>query len=81
MLCGCATAPSPDKALPATHNLAALDTCSRVLADVPLPTVTATTDARDAFVRDDAALLKARGEISTGRNCIGDVKSAYAKGQ
>ncbi len=81
-LCACATDPAnkPSVATPA-HNLPALDTCQKALADVPLPKVTAKTDARIAFERDDAALAKARGEITTGRDCIGDVKSAYQKGQ
>jgi hypothetical protein len=45
-----------------------------------MPKVTADTDARFAFMRDDAALIIARGEIKDGRNCIGDVKSRYGKG-
>lgn len=43
-----------------------------------LPPVTAKTDARIAFARDDVALIKAAGEIDIGRACIGNVKAAYA---
>lgn len=79
-LCGCAA--SDLKPTPGTPKLAvdlsALDVCAKVLAPVGLPAVKPQDDARVAFMKDDAALIRARNEIFTGRNCIGDVKKAYA---
>jgi hypothetical protein len=77
LLCGCAhvaTRPAPE---PLHTDLAALDTCARVLAPVALPAVTAASDARLAFERDDAALLTAHDEIEAGRSCVVDVKRRY----
>jgi hypothetical protein len=53
-------------------------TCERILAPVALPDVKPTDDARVAFVRDDAALIRARSEIYRGRHCIHDQRLLYA---
>jgi len=63
---------------PFAVDLSALQVCERVLAPVKRPAVTATTDARVAFVKDDAALSIARGEIKNGRRCVADVRQRYA---
>lgn len=82
LLCGCAGSSVLREGIaPKVVNLSALDTCTRILAPVALPNVTATTDARVAFARDDAALIIARGEIAHGRDCIADVKNRYATGK
>jgi hypothetical protein len=73
LLCACASNPSTP---PLRVNLPS--TCGRILKTVPLPPVKATDDARQAFVRDDAALITAHGEIEAGRNCITDENSRYA---
>jgi hypothetical protein len=80
LLCGCANQSLIKAGIPAlTVNLSALDTCKAALADVALPPVTAATDARAAFVADDAKLIEARGEIAIGRTCITDVQQSYAQ--
>lgn len=58
-------------------DLKALAVCERVLAPVPLPVVTAATDARVAFIRDEAALITANGRLRTGRACVADVRQRY----
>lgn len=78
-LCGCVT--NPAGTLPLAIDLSALDTCARLLAPVALPKITAKTDARVAFVRDEAALITARNEIAIGRGCIVDVKQRYGTGK
>lgn len=50
-----------------------------MLAPIALPAVTASSDARIAFERDDAALMVARDEIDAGRSCVADVRQRYAK--
>ena len=77
LLCGCA---HPNE-LTGTPPLAVEipNTCERILKPVPLPKVTAKTDARGAFLADDAALITAHGEIESGRGCIADVRTRYAK--
>lgn len=75
-LCGCAGNPGNPGLL---VNLPT--TCERVLKDVPLPLVTKTDDARNAFVRDEAALITARSEINAGRNCVADMRARYATGK
>ncbi len=53
--------------------------CARLLPPVALPAIAPTDDARAAFVKDDAALIKARGEIARGRNCLTEQRRLYAK--
>lgn len=52
--------------------------CERVLAPVALPAVGASDDARAAFVKDEAALKRARAEISRGRDCLVMQRQLYA---
>lgn len=75
-LCGCAGNPGNPGLIVNVPT-----TCERVLKDVPLPLVKKTDDARDAFVKDEAALIIARGEIRTGRNCVADMRTRYATGK
>ncbi len=53
-------------------------TCEQVLVPVPLPKVTAASDARAAFLADDKALISANRRIITGRNCVADVRKGLA---
>jgi hypothetical protein len=73
-LCGCANNPAGTPPLAVKISSA----CDRLLAPVALPAVSATDDARAAFVKDDAALLKARAEISSGHHCIVEQRQLYA---
>jgi hypothetical protein len=74
-LCGCATdGLQGTPPLPVKMPTA----CERLLAPVGMPTITPTDDARAAFVKDDAALIKARGEISRGHHCIVEQRQLYA---
>jgi hypothetical protein len=74
-LCGCVTdgelgtPPLAVKVSPA---------CERVLAPVALPAISPSDDARAAFVKDDAALIAATGEIATGRRCLVRQRQLYA---
>jgi len=52
--------------------------CERVLKAPALPPVAPTDDARAAFVKDDAALIKARGVIFRGRRCLVEQRALYA---
>lgn len=52
--------------------------CERVLVPVALPAVAPTDDARVAFVKDDAALIRASGEIARGRRCLAEQRALYA---
>jgi len=76
VLCGCAT----DGQTPGTPPLVVKipTVCERVLAPVALPAIAPTDDARAAFVKDDAALIRARNEIYRARNCIRDQRQLYA---
>lgn len=77
-LCGCVTdgtSGTPKLAV----NLSALQVCETILKDVPLPAVTAATDARVAWARDELALAVARGEITNARNCVVYVRRRYAE--
>ena len=78
-LCGCEPINNLTAPTAAPVNIFALQTCTRILAPVQLPNVNVETDARDAFVRDDAALQTAIGEINVGRNCISRVMRSYAQ--
>jgi hypothetical protein len=44
---------------------------------VPLPAVSAKTDAGLAFLKDDAALMTANGRIASGRACVADTRMRY----
>lgn len=44
---------------------------------MPLPPVEASTDARVAWAKDDAALQTANGRINAGRNCVTDLRGSY----
>lgn len=81
-LCGCANLTAARLApAPRSVDLAALETCERVLARLTLPAVTpGKTDARIAFEHDELALFIAADQIDAGRSCIGDVRERYAKG-
>ena len=50
-----------------------------MLKRVPLPAVTASTDARVAWAKDEFALAVARGEITNASNCVVYVRQRYAK--
>lgn len=76
-LCGCAL-PSENRTAPAPLAVAIPDTCEKVLATVPLPKVAAADDARAAFVKDEAALMRANRRIAAGRACVADVRARYA---
>jgi hypothetical protein len=52
--------------------------CELVLKAPALPAVAPTDDARAAFVKDDAALIKARGTIARGRACLAEERALYA---
>jgi hypothetical protein len=52
--------------------------CERLLPPIALPPIAATDDARVAFVKDDAALIKARAEIERGRHCVIEQRELYA---
>src|SRR5271163_631804 len=80
-LCSCAGMPQPQltAAPPLAVNLSALKTCEQILRAVALPPANAKTDARVAFVKDDAALITARREIEQGRRCVADVRRRYAQ--
>ena len=52
--------------------------CERVLVPVVLPAISPTDDARVAFVKDDAALIKANGVIGRGRRCLVEQRALYA---
>lgn len=75
-LCGCAASSNPAGA-PGLAVKAPV-ACERVLVPVELPAVKATDDARVAFVKDDAALIKARGVIARGRSCLAEQRALYA---
>lgn len=45
---------------------------------MPLPAVKPSDDARQAFLKDDAALITANGRIDAGRNCNADMRKRYA---
>jgi hypothetical protein len=77
LLCGCAHTPQVADTTPLNRAIPT-QTCEQILRAVPLPKVTAETDAREAFIRDDAALLNANGRINAGRNCIVSVRTDYA---
>jgi hypothetical protein len=77
MLCGCASSAKRELPAPLQVDLGALAKCEQLLGPVPLPAVTAKTDARAAFVRDEAALLAANGRLGAGRSCVADVRRAY----
>jgi hypothetical protein len=53
-------------------------TCDRLLKAPALPPVTATDDARAAFVKDDAALIAARNTILRTRACLARQRALYA---
>jgi hypothetical protein len=74
-LCGCAGVP---KDLPAPLRAEIPDTCERQLANVPLPAIAPTDDARVAFLKDDAALITANGRITAGRECVVDLRRRYS---
>lgn len=78
-LCGCASqsAKLGGSTTPLNRALAT-QPCEAILAPVPLPPVKPTDDARDAFIKDDAALLNANGRINAGRGCISDIRTDYA---
>lgn len=76
MLSGCVTTQPDPGGDPLAVSLPA--TCEEFLTPVDLPPVDATTDARAAFVYDDAALLTANERISKGRDCLHDERNAYA---
>lgn len=70
---GCATNPLPEdlvRTLPAT--------CQKLLKQTPLPPVTATTDAREAWARDDAALQASNARTAAAQKCESDMAKAYA---
>jgi hypothetical protein len=52
--------------------------CLRLLTQTQLPAVTATTDARVAFMKDDAALLSDKAHIAAFLACDGDLRAGYA---
>lgn len=52
--------------------------CELVLKAPALPVIAPTDDARVAFVKDDAALIKARGTIARGRRCLAEQRALYA---
>ena len=63
---------------PLAVNLSALSVCERILQPVQFPPVNAKTDARVAFVRDEAAIRIMQKNIINGRACIADVRRRYA---
>ena len=77
-LCACATVGNKGVP-PLSVDLSALKVCEAMLKGVPLPAVTASTDARVAWAKDEFALAVARGEITNARNCVVYVRQRYAK--
>jgi hypothetical protein len=74
-LCGCVTT---EQGAVGLARAIPTQTCELILKAVPLPQATATTDARAAFIEDDAALLTANDRIRAGRHCIADIRTGYA---
>jgi len=79
-LCACADINKPGATTPLDRAIPT-QTCEAILTPVKLPIITKATDARIAFVKDDAALLTANGRITAGRNCIANVRTHYATGK
>jgi DNA-binding transcriptional MocR family regulator len=52
--------------------------CERLLAPVALPPALATDKAREAFVKDDAALIAAQREVARARKCLAQQRALYA---
>lgn len=52
--------------------------CEAFLQRVPVPPVTAKTDAHIAFIKVDAALDEANGRIENGGSCVRDQRELYA---
>ena len=78
VLSGCATAQQSRTAPPLSVNLSALQVCESILKPVAFPPATAQTNAKLAFVRDEAAIKIARYEIENGRRCVAQVRRSYA---
>lgn len=78
MLCGCAGGNLKPAPAPLAVDLSALRTCEQLLVPPALPAITAQTDARVAFVRDEAALLTAIDELATGGACVKRVRESYS---
>jgi hypothetical protein len=77
ILCGCATSSKPGT--PPLERSLPTQTCEKILAPVAPPAVTAQTDARTAFLRDDGALINANNRINAARNCIATVRKKFAQ--
>lgn len=75
-LCGCASQSARPGTPPLTVALPR--TCELVLKAPALPAIAPSDDARAAFVKDDAALIAARGAIARGRACLQRQRALYA---